>query len=273
MASGWVPCVTRQRGHAFSAGETPHEKRSGVRKWDELPARVSDTTRRAIPPRIIPVVRGLARFILGMLTAMSLLLCGATVVLWVRSYRVADQWRNETGPGGQARDDESISLRERSVICSRGAVRLQDRTTEWLMLYGYLHSGNGASWTHTRPPPPGYPLYVPSYPNAAPPIHKIHTIGFEVVWTRPPPPGFAPFIERTTSVTLPFWLLSLTFALLPAIALWRRRKKCRHAARPGFPLVPARIATPTRCPERGAVPRDKRNTAWGPRRLACAGLA
>src|SRR3954465_585214 len=70
-------------------------------------------------------MRRLARHALNALTALSLLLCVATVGMWGRSYLTEDQWQYVTRQG--TLDGKPVIFRTRSVNFAMGRILIEDR--------------------------------------------------------------------------------------------------------------------------------------------------
>ena len=174
-------------------------------------------------------VRRLARILLNALTALSLLLFVATVVLWVRSYWRQDFFR-------RIRPGRPDGLRTFAFLTSaRGGAQVD---------VGFVSSGftgvlgrEGWDWLCTDYPPTVYAAGL-----------SANRWGFHYDSYDDPP-------LRTTRIIFPLWLPTALFAALPLArgALFiRRRRRGRegHCARCGYDLR----ATPERCPECGVVP-------------------
>jgi hypothetical protein len=180
--------------------------------------------------------------------AASLLLCVATVALWVRSYFIADEFM------------DSHSDRLDMVWTVRGTVFIQR--------------------THLRSDPVA-PLgtYLTTVDlteqHATPPTARVQDPGTSRDWQVL---GFHWFVSRGGSavnangnailttppswrVGLPMWFLALVFSLLPLRWRIRTRRTCSpgDCLECGYDLR----ATPDRCPECGAVP------AQTPRAIGC----
>src|SRR5437763_7243 len=61
----------------------------------------------------------LRRIIFNALTVLSLLLCVATIWMWVRSYQIADWWERSDGYGNETNDFWTVTL-----ATSRGGVEV-----------------------------------------------------------------------------------------------------------------------------------------------------
>jgi hypothetical protein len=181
-------------------------------------------------------VRRLGRICVNVTTMLSLLLCAATLVLWVRSYWVSDQYRYPDGPDAQV-------------------------LSTWGMLGAWGHPPSPVPLTFGFPEiPRGYHQGRPF--TLGPPCGSASEVGFRggfafagVSWFRtdggPIPNGYtAPFYQAT----VPHWLVALLFGLLPATRGLRRLARgprrvhgqCRTC---GYDLR----ATSERCPECGTV--------------------
>ena len=157
------------------------------------------------------------RRLLNLLTLLSLLLCGAVCVLWVRSYRqyTEAQWGKsyETGFGWRLYD-HSVSASDGSACYVRS--------------YGPVftaHPSDRLRW-HTFL---GFVI-----------AHGAHGLV----------PDSALTANRLT-ICVPFWFIAAATAALPAARLIRRLRRHRpgHCQRCGYDLR----ATPDRCPECGAT--------------------
>jgi hypothetical protein len=171
--------------------------------------------------RALAIFRGR---LFGFLTILSLLLCLATVGLWVRSY-----WRLD-------------GLVHISIHGTSGEFRIES-------IHGELKT---TVWHWPRPGSvPGWRYYTVSHPR--------NYAAESLNWPAVSFPGFRyqTFSGRGISyrgIFFPHWFLALLFAILPmmrlrAILRTRRRHRaglCEHC---GYDLR----ATPDRCPECGHV--------------------
>jgi hypothetical protein len=75
------------------------------------------------------------------LAAVSMLLCVAASLLWMRTYQVSDEliWRNDQGTD---RPDFNLPVFKytRQIMSSRGGVMCQARYQEWGIIGGYAAS-------------------------------------------------------------------------------------------------------------------------------------
>ena len=193
------------------------------------------------------------RRLFTLLSAVSLVLCVATCVLWVRSYRVWDEVR--------VRGERQVDL-----LARRGAVLLNVMSK---------FSGQAGNYNH-RTVGPGDRLWlgdrdgrvverfrfpIRDDPSGPPPPPRRVTYGRTDV-TR----GEGLFRSvRTVAwhVSVPMWLPAAGLAVLPALWLarlgrHRRRQRRMRGLCPtcGYDLR----ATPGRCPECGKVPEDYART-------------
>jgi len=172
--------------------------------------------------------------LLNLLTALSLMLCLAAGVEWLRSYWVRDVVAFGRA-GGHCHVAQSI----------RGGLHLLSN----------LDGGCSGGFTHASDPLDPNALWnggMSSYP-----ISTERHLGFvwqhytrsRVVWDWP-----AHMVAtRHRLVVVPWWSVTGLFAIAPAarltVRLWRRRRRPGHCPRCGYDLR----ATPDRCPECGHV--------------------
>jgi hypothetical protein len=190
---------------------------------------------------MIYAVRRHSRILLNTLTVLSMLLCLATVALWVRNYRVGDDvsvWRTA------AETDREWQM----VWCTQlqflhGETRID--------IYGsryWAGSPSGRAWfvlDGFREPSP-YPSWL----------------GFRHYRDRRWEGGKLYFARWMLAV--PCWSIALLTAALPlvrAFRWWRRGTRPRGVCRAcGYDLR----ATPDRCPECGAIPAHFREPPRAP---------
>ena len=186
------------------------------------------------------------RVLFTLASAVALLVCAATMVLWVRSYWVTDFYLGRNGP------KTVLTQSSRGSVLLNSALVPQDRRV--VPAYGY-HRMTAAQSLHARAPHLGEPGVR----------HHGAWLGFSWfasdggVSRRKLPNGhtvnmhFLPMHE----VAVPDWSLLLVFAALPVAWLllwWRDRGRRRRierglCARCGYDLR----ATTNRCPECGAM--------------------
>ena len=163
----------------------------------------------------------MTRRLLNLLTALSLLLCVAACVLWVRSYFRGDSYYSGTPDGSQVYVDSGrgyLSLTRSSV--------------------NPLFNRTGRAWGSNR---------TPQYPMSGRPSTPSELLGF---WS----------IDMRTSSgpgrrwIVPYWWLVGVTAAPPAYLAvnWRRRLARSRAAKGLCPQCGYDLrATPGRCPECG----------------------
>jgi len=195
-------------------------------------------------------VRRLARI----RVVLSLLLFVATVVLWVRSYFVADRW------GYQQIQRFPLGAEHTTRWISTDAGRLE-------FLYSYLFYSDVFMITTG-----GDPILTPSksffhWSNAKKPIsdwgirphptpdlvvtHRF--LGFEYKVVNPTP-RTRDFL-RTVSLSMPLWFVALCSGTPPLLAWRRYRRRKRSANQNRCPSCGYDLrATPERCPECGTIP-------------------
>ena len=174
------------------------------------------------------------RRLLNLLTALSLLLCVAVGVLWVRSYWATD------------------------VICYQV---LHGKQYDYHPTETELRTGRGRLSVRTSRPP-RWIAYRPDSPwsvGTSRPL-AISISGTDTLWTRlgfgldnhwSATEGIGPWLR----VVVPFWLPAALCAVLPALRLMRSyvlRRRIRSAGECPFCGYDLR-ATPDRCPECGTI--------------------
>jgi hypothetical protein len=188
--------------------------------------------------------------LLNLLTILSLLLCVAVVALWVRSYWTADVWHYR-----------SYRKAETSV------------STRWWAVFS---SGDGAGVVHRRSDVSGPPTKIPAIGFKPGLSHDTDLPNLRVwaeVWNDAPTrlewrwaDRQRLFLTRSTGASglistslfqfglvLPFWLLVILTALIPAwrgLTIVRKVRKKEGLCPCGYDLR----ATPEKCPECGKSP-------------------
>ena len=194
------------------------------------------------------------RRLLNLLTALSLLLCVAVCVLWVRSYWHRDSlYREEMSPGGLAWTSKTFHSSSGMIWADIWRGSYLDRSIalyEWQMLQRFreqaaLRVGDSAT---VRPGTWTYSDVVPR-----PAVTPEESFGIHYVRTRDQiAPGITHFVFHAG---IPHGLVAALAMILPAVSTWswlRRRHRRRGGLCPscGYDLR----ATPGRCPECGAQP-------------------
>jgi hypothetical protein len=204
-------------------------------------------------------MRRLARYTFNALTALSLGLCLATVVLWVRSYHMGDYWACNALSDHQTTtradyETEEEYLADRAIIEYRAGsefgVIWAQRDAGW-DTFGQWHPPQ--FWSFRPPQPPPFAFESATF---------LQRLGFgydggDYYWS-----------HGAWIVSVPHAALVVAFAAAPALwtALrfrrWRRARRVAggRCASCGYDLR----ATPRRCPECGAVsvaaaPKDRVN--------------
>ena len=196
------------------------------------------------------IVKRFFRILLNGGMAVSLLLCVATIVLWVRSYFAADSYCFPAARVVSVDPEDDWGLTTQLVIrSSRGKVQ--------------FHRYETAAW---RAEPTGHASARP-----APPLTlRQRTLPTDWSWqfggierfhrdpNRQQVANGSYLFMGFDDLTLPWWMLTAVAALLPGIWLvrlpgrLRRRNRLRNrmCAKCGYDLR----ATPDRCPECGTIP-------------------
>ena len=170
--------------------------------------------------------RPVRRRLLNFLTALSLLLCMAACVLWVRSYFLTDAFGFGRATDGAAAPTLSVY----AAGLARGRVVL-------VLVHGL--------------PPELTPQYAGAFYRRDPPIDLDRERPFPSMWNRL---GFFLLEWPEQGVILPLWTLGIVTAVLPscraaAFARAGKRRRMGLCPRCGYDLR----ATPGRCPECGTV--------------------
>jgi hypothetical protein len=176
------------------------------------------------------------RRLVTLAAAASLVLCVATMALWVRSYFIADEWYDSRPD----RYDSAWSL--------RGIIFIQHTTlqSEPVAPLGVHYSSD-----RLTPPPPSGRARSPD-PGT---VRDLRFLGFQWFVSRggtgPSLYGGAVTTAARWRVAFPLWFIAILFSLLPLRWIMRTRPpkigscpNCRYDLR----------ATPDRCPECGAAP-------------------
>ena len=184
------------------------------------------------------------RRLFTILSAVSLLLCVAVCVMWVRSYP-GENWSRypyivEQTVYRQDRVESQngvLSLRLRRIQIDPSFVPTMER--------GLRSGGYTGAWEYSRN----------SAPTASPQSRTLaQRLGFHFRAIRGRPSSVAPGTESVVWVDVPYWAMGAT-SLVPSLAwLWawlrqRRRVAAHRCPSCGYDLR----ATPGRCPECGTT--------------------
>ena len=175
------------------------------------------------------------RITFNALALLSLILCIATLVFWVRSYIHAETltWF------GQGRE---LSLRS-----DRGRF-------DWYRVWASMFQSRPTQFTYTRRPPVGFQGRSALLARQSGMWHVGPLLGFEFFQIRPPV-----YFELHIEVIAPWWILTLLTAAFPLLR-WRwwltRARDPGLCPKCGYDLR----ATPDRCPECGALPTETPGT-------------
>jgi hypothetical protein len=184
-------------------------------------------------------MRRLPRILLNAATALSLVLCVATVALWVRSYRLADV------VGWTGRDRVAVATSDRGRL-TVGAVTVPATWVAALAAHrGWDRSTRPAGTADVGPT-------LARYPGTR---RHWHALGFR--WfvsdggQGQASLGSADAALPQRVVAVPHWATALAFAAAPAWRFGRRSRRPRPGVCPacGYDLR----AIPERCPECGTV--------------------
>jgi hypothetical protein len=195
------------------------------------------------------------RRLVSLAAAVSLLLCVATVALWVRSHYVGDELQWERWEGAVRRKDPgdwthwtyTIQIAAGSVSISRDV--LYGDGPNAVKTLGRFLGRSGFSYRRNPPEVPFFALAATGF--AEEPL----CWGFRYKHGTLPQPGWPrPALEQH-NLTVPLWSLAAVFAVLPLPWVVRRvrilmRSRVGRCPKCGYDLR----ATPARCPECGAVP-------------------
>ena len=180
-------------------------------------------------------MRRLARHLFTLCSAVSLLMCVAVCVLWVRSYRVWDRVQQYRLDAGDRKELRALSTGPGSI--GYGCVHLDDPSIQsWPRLSTPWH------WVHEP------------RPLSTPHKRKWSWLGF-AAWDVPIHPGNGGGGVR--GFQMPMWSLTLLFGIASApflshVRRWRgarRRRQSGLCRRCGYDLR----ASPERCPECGTA--------------------
>jgi hypothetical protein len=187
----------------------------------------------------------IGRIILNSLALLSLLVCVGTMVLWVRSHRIADLLGRESATDATGRRCGG------SISSGAGGAQV----VFWVRHHAATPLEPGTGWSR-------FSHAVDSKHGAA---HQVYlsSIGatqfLGVAWAhyQIDPSGGRGGVamgaptQSVWQLEVPYYLIAVVAALLPACWVWRRSRRPRAGccARCGYDLR----ATPDRCPECGAA--------------------
>jgi len=191
-----------------------------------------------MPQRMGRRLRRLARILLNAATAVSLVLCAAVVVLWVRSHRVEDAIENMWEKG------------QWSASVTRG----------WVSVYRERIVGPYASFREDEDRPYGV-RYVAHTPPWEPPPVFTQGNGRDIdlrwgTFSLAVHDGTGgPWESVVTQVVLPCWSACAVLLVLPACRVVGRASQLRRRRQGRCPACGYDLrATPDRCPECGVAP-------------------
>jgi hypothetical protein len=174
----------------------------------------------------------------------SLLLCVAAVVLWVRTYSYTTHALNRMWLA-----PDRLESGTWSASTSGGLMKIWRLEKQWADRASYDERSvqwDGQGWSFDGMDFSFTPAAAPGFWERA---------GFTL---RSQSNGFGSFQQRASGMTLPLWFVVLLTTLLPALGIVRSIRRWREATKTrgvvcatcGYDLR----ATPERCPECGAVP-------------------
>ena len=170
----------------------------------------------------------MTRRLLNLLTALSLMLCVAVMVLWVRSHWAGDyvSWGDKRGLGG------IITGRGDMMVYSESVVVDGVEMGEWAW---------GLQWESREPV---------DLRKMRPAYTQPHFERFGFRWET----GKRSKDLRNVEGYVPLWSLAFVTSALPAAWLWRRVNRDRHNIPGRCPSCGYDLrATPDRCPECGTI--------------------
>ena len=182
-------------------------------------------------------MRRLFRWLFNIFAALSLLLCVATAVMWIRSWVVADQWifYDEHGKWAMAGEFHPEATHVCEIISERGRVEY------WRALVLTMNTHPRPAGHYVRPPVDRDQEYFTNYSQPFPGIRMQKTGALAYWW-----------------ILLSYWLPFVLTAILPAAWLltrigrtkrrWKKLGLCLHC---GYDL---RAHKPgDKCPECGTL--------------------
>jgi hypothetical protein len=175
------------------------------------------------------------RHLFNFLTALSLLLCVAVCVLWVRSYFITDEF---------------VRIRQRGLDhrIESGGGRLAWMEFDWRGIdRSFLEAPEFGAW-HYLADDPATSLSSLLLNDPGLRARWFSVAGFAVAGGVPSDP-----VEPSRAVAVPHWFVALVLAFGPGLEILhrlRRRTRLGLCPRCGYDMR----ATPDRCPECGAQP-------------------
>jgi len=169
------------------------------------------------------------RRVFTIFAALSLLLCVATTVLWVRSYYIGDSFERR-----ELDTEWSIDITPGHISICRGndPARIFDR-------------GDTANWRHRGSSPGGQIWWRRSLAGRG-----VSALGLVYCWSHP-----HPAVTGFRLIAMPFWFICLTLAALAAWAIrstWLQRRLQRRLRLGLCPTCGYDLrASKERCPECG----------------------
>ena len=160
------------------------------------------------------------RHLFNLLPILSLLICVATIVLWINSYFrfCSAYWANTS---------------------SFGVVAYVPKSEIVAIVFHINHDAHGSEFRISSPPRP-----FQHYLMSGSPLSDFHGFGIVHETAR-----FSPSISKFTGLALPCWAIVLATSIAPLIWFRRQRTELGKCAKCGYDLR----ATPERCPECGTV--------------------
>jgi hypothetical protein len=177
---------------------------------------------------------------------MSTLLCVATVVLWVRSYWVADEWNYMVRRRLVASTDQV----DRSIAVEAGRLRFLYSSVHyddaWMATIGDSPAGAGSAFYHAT----GKPMPIAESVNGPDVVMIRRFLGFEYGIHNPTPRTRD--LAQGKWIAVPLWLIVFCTGW-PSFRVWRRRRRMRRAVELGLcPSCGYEVrATRDCCPECG----------------------
>jgi hypothetical protein len=186
-------------------------------------------------------VKRLRSPLLNFCVLLSLLICIAATVMWVRSYRVADElsWgRNEY------ENDGSVFRRFWALGSQRGCIVIDTSRISPPLFPRLLHKDEGFHLSHVA-------IGFSAYPTSG----FWWRLGFAYVRTERP-------VLSGRTVAIPYWFVTSLLAVVPALWLINRVRRTARISRNCCPTCGYDMrATPGRCPECGTAAPESAGSA------------